>query len=106
MSSSNKHSWLPIIFTLALFATTSWVLTTIASDEQHQTPTRWTAFIYHHGFGSANYIKKAQISDYQQCKTYAKQQSTAHTNAPWQCGEDCRFDASKQGYVCKQMRNH
>ena len=106
MSSSNKRSWLPIIFTLALFAIAAWVISAINTDENRQTPIGWTAFIYHHGFSSANYLKQEQLSDYQQCKRFAKQQSAAHNNAPWQCGEDCRFDASKQGYVCKQMRNH
>ncbi|QVK24199.1 hypothetical protein KHX94_06415 [Shewanella dokdonensis] len=78
----------------------------ISRSSSSTIPEGWTAFVYHHGFGSANYLKKEGFATYQQCREYAVAQSTKYENAPWECGGGCRFDSRRQGYVCEEMRNH
>lgn len=96
----------PVIFTCCLLITVSAVVFWINRNSQPTIPNDWTAFVYHHGFGSANYLKKEGFTDYQQCRDYARTQSAKYENAPWECGGGCRFDSRRQGYVCEDMRNH
>ncbi|MDF0534733.1 hypothetical protein KDN34_02085 [Shewanella yunxiaonensis] len=96
----------PIILTIALFAAFASAIFWINQNSQETIPDTWTAFVYHHGFGSANYLKKEGFTSYQQCREYATTQSAKYENSPWECGGGCRFDSRRQGYVCEEMRNH
>ncbi|MCL1075868.1 hypothetical protein [Shewanella dokdonensis] len=96
----------PIVFTCCLLVAVAATVFWISRSSSSTIPEGWTAFVYHHGFGSANYLKKEGFATYQQCREYAVAQSTKYENAPWECGGGCRFDSRRQGYVCEEMRNH
>ncbi|MFQ6371570.1 hypothetical protein [Shewanella sp. YIC-542] len=97
---------MPVIFTLCLFGAALVAVLWINDSSPKNVTSNWTAFIYHHGFGSANYLKQEDFSDYASCRQYAMAQSQQYDNAPWECGKGCRFDSRRQGYMCDEMRNH
>ncbi|WP_394204587.1 hypothetical protein [Shewanella waksmanii] len=96
----------PLLFILGVVAILAVVITSINHSEKSVQPASWSAFIYTHGYNSGRYDKKDDFADYQQCKAYAEQQSALKGDVAWQCGLNCRFNNSRQGFQCETMKNH
>ncbi|QLE87048.1 MULTISPECIES: hypothetical protein [Shewanella] len=96
----------PFLFIVSIIAIVAFAISQINQSEQHHYSETWSAFVYTHGYNSGRYQKTDDFSDYQQCKTFAQQQSADQGDVVWQCGLNCRFDSSRQGFQCETMKNH
>lgn len=98
--------YLPFVFTAFLFISAGYVLKVIDIQQSSDTPDTWSAFVYSSGYNAGIYDKTDNFTDYSSCKAFAEQQSTTLGNIAWQCGLNCWFDSSHQGYQCAKMKNH
>ncbi len=97
--------YLPYLITAALFLSASFFLQKI-NQQANKQPDTWSAFVYTNGYNAGTYEKTDDFEDYASCKMFAEQQSLEFGNVAWQCGLNCWFDSSRQGFQCAKMKNH
>ncbi len=73
-------------------------------QQAKEQPDSWSAFVYANGYNSGAYKKTDNFKDYTSCEKFAKQQAHELGEVVWECGLNCWFDSSRQGFQCAKMK--